>query len=118
MVRVTEQRFANQVCTILKSKCFTAVELEEIKRNKHRNCEEKNGTAVVEEANGNEHEPPVEDAKDMDSQTKKPRHRVNGVKKDLSKMSEDQLMIWKRLNDIRLNQDLEDKVPALQGIAK
>jgi len=27
-------------------------------------------------------------------------------------------MIWKRLNDIRLNQDLENKVPALQGIAK
>ena len=43
---------------------------------------------------------------------------MNGVMKDLSKMSEDQLMIWKRLNDIRLNQDLEDKVPALQGIAK
>ena len=57
MVRVTEQRFANQVCTILKSKCFTPVELEEIKRNKYRNCEEKNRTAVVEEANdGNEHE--------------------------------------------------------------
>ena len=32
MVRVTEQRFADQVRTILKSKWFTAVELEEIKR--------------------------------------------------------------------------------------
>ena len=119
MVRVTEQRFADQVRTILKSKWFTAVELEEIKRNMHRNCEEQNGTAIVEEANdGNEHEPPVEDAKDMESQKKKPGYRVNGVMKDLGKMSEDQLMIWKRLNDIRLNQDLEGKVPALKGIPK
>ena len=119
MVRVTEQRFADQVRTILKSKWFTAVELEEIERNMHRNCEEQNGTAIVEEANdGNEHEPPVEDAKDMESQKKKPGYQVNGVMKDLGKMSEDQLMIWKRLNDIRLNQDLEGKVPALQGILK
>ena len=32
-------------------------------------------------------------------------------------MSEDQLVIWKRLNEIRLSQD-QDKVPALKKIAK
>ena len=32
-------------------------------------------------------------------------------------MSEDQLVIWKRLNEIRLSQD-QDKVLALRGIAK
>ena len=40
MVKVTEQRLADQAHTILKSKWFTAVELEEIKRNKHGNCDE------------------------------------------------------------------------------
>jgi len=85
MVRVTEQRFADQVRTILKSKWFTTVELEGIKRNKHRHCEEQNGSAVVEEAkDGNEHEPPVEDAKEMDSQTKKPMYQVNAVSRRIS----------------------------------
>ena len=51
MVKVIEQRLADQARTILKSKWFTTVELEEIKRNKHGNCDEQNGTAVVEEAN-------------------------------------------------------------------
>ena len=49
---------------------------------------------------------------------KKPGYRVNGVMKLLSRrMSEDQLVIWKRLNEIRLSQD-QDKVPALKKIAK
>lgn len=70
--------------SVLEKKWFTTVELEEIKRNKHRNCEEQNGTAVAEEVNdGNEHERP--DAKEMDSQTKKPRYRVNGAMKDIGK---------------------------------
>ena len=51
MVKVTEQRLADHARTILKSKWFTTVELKEIKRNKHRNCDEQSGTAVVEEAN-------------------------------------------------------------------
>ena len=32
-------------------------------------------------------------------------------------MSEDQLVIWKRLNEIRLSQD-QDNVPAVKGIVK
>ena len=54
----------------MKSKCFTTFELEDIKRNKLRYRDEKNGTAVVEEANnGDEHELLVKNAKEMVSQT-------------------------------------------------
>ena len=68
---MTAQRLADKVRAIFKSKWFTIiVELEEIKRDKHRTGDEQNGTAVVEEANdGNEHELPVDNAKEMDSQT-------------------------------------------------
>ena len=103
MVKVTEQRLANQACTILKSKWFRTVELEEIKRNKHRNCDEQSGATVVEEANnGYEHELPVENAKEMDSQTVQGA-RVQSERCDEAprQMSEDQLVIWKRLNEIR-----------------
>ena len=119
MVKVTEQRLADQARTILKSKWFTTVELEEIKRNKLRNHDEQSGTAVVEEANtGNEHELPVENAKEMDSQTAE-EAQVQGERCDEAprQMPEDQRVIWKRLNEIRLSQD-QDKVPALKGIAK
>ena len=109
MVKVTEQRLADQARTILKSKWFTAVELEEIKRNKHGNCDEQNGTVVVEEANdGNEHELPAENVKEVQSE---------GCDEAPRQLSEDQLVIWKRLNEIRLSQD-QDKVPALKKIAK
>ena len=104
---------------VLKSKRFTTVELEEIKRNKHRNCDEQSGTAVVEEANtGNERELPVENAKEMNSQTAE-EAQVQGERCDEApqQMPEDQRVIWKRLNEIRLSQD-QDKVPALKGIAK
>ena len=47
MVKVTEQRHAVQARNILKSKLLTTVEVEEIKRNKHSNYDEQNGTAVV-----------------------------------------------------------------------
>ena len=66
----------------MKSKWFTTVELEEIK-NKHRNCDEQNGTAVVEEANGgNDHELQRSWTHRL---RKKPSYRVNGVKTHLSK---------------------------------
>ena len=119
MVKVTEQRLADQARTILKSKWFTAVELEEIKRNKHGNCDEQNGTVVVEEANdGNEHELPAENVKEMDPQTA-PEAQVQseGCDEAPRQLSEDQLIIWKRLNEIRLSQN-QDKVPALKKIAK
>ena len=48
MVKVTEQRLVDQAGTILKRKWFTTVELEEIKRNKHRNCDEQSGTGAQE----------------------------------------------------------------------
>ena len=51
MIKVTEQRLADQARTILKSERLTTVEVEEIKRNKHSNYNEQNRTAVVEEAN-------------------------------------------------------------------
>ena len=119
MVKVTEQRLADQARTILKSKWFTTVELEELKRNKHRNCDEQNRTAVVGEANdGNEHELPVENAKEMDSQTaQEAQAQSERCDEAPRQMSEDQLVIWKRLNEIRLSQD-QDKVPALKKIAK
>ena len=111
MVKVTEQRLADQVCSILKSKWFTTVELEEVKRNKHRNCDVQNGTPVVEEANDdNEHELPVENAKQMDSQTaQEAQVQSKWCHEAPRQVSKDQLVIWKRLNEIR---------PALQGIAK
>lgn len=119
MVKVTEQRLADQAHTILKSKWFTAVELEEIKRNKHGNCDEQNGTVVVEEANdGNEHELPAENVKEMDPQTvQEAQVQSEGCDEAPRQLSEDQLVIWKRLNEIRLSQD-QDKVPALKKIAK
>ncbi|CAH3143021.1 unnamed protein product, partial [Porites lobata] len=81
---------------ILKSKWFKAVELEEIKRNKHGNCDEQNGTVVVEEANdGNEHELPAENVKEVQSE---------GCDEAPRQLSEDQLVIWKRLNEIRLKE--------------
>ena len=95
------------------------MELEEIKRNKHGNCDEQNGTADVEEANdGNEHEIPVENVKEMDSQTAQ-EAQVQSERCDEAprQMSEDQLVIWKRLNEIRLSQN-QDKFPALKKIAK
>lgn len=119
MVKLTEQQLADQVCSILKSRWFTTVELQEVKRNKHRNCNEQNGTPVVEEANdGKEHELPVENAKQMDSHSAQ-EAQVQGewCHEAPRQMSKDQLVIWKRLNEIRLSQD-QDKVPALQGIAK
>ena len=106
MVKVTEQRLADEARTILKSKWFTTVELEEIKRKTHRNCDEQSETAVVEEANtGNEHELPVEKAKEMDSQTAE-EAQVQGERCDEAprQMPEDQRVIWKRLNEIRLSQ--------------
>ena len=70
IVKVTEQRLADQTRTILKSKWFTNVELEEIKRTKQRNRDEQSGTAAIQEANdGNEHELPDENAMEMDSQS-------------------------------------------------
>ena len=118
MVEVTEQRLADQARTILKSKWFTTVELEEIKKN-NGNCDEQNGKAVVEEANdGNEHEIPVENVKQMDSQTAQ-EAQVQSERCDEAprQMSEDQLVIWKRLNEIRLSQN-QDKVPALKGLVR
>ena len=99
----------------MKSKWFTAVELEEIKRNKHGNCDEQNGTVVVEEANdGNEHELPAENVKEMDPQTaQEAQVQSEGCDEAPRQLSEDQLVIWKRLNEIRLSQD-QDKVPALK----
>ena len=47
LVKVPEQRHAVQARIILKSKLLTTVEVEEIKRNKHSNYDEQNGTAVV-----------------------------------------------------------------------
>ena len=54
----------------------------------------------------------------MDSQTAQ-EAQVQGERCDEAprQMSEDQWVIWKRLNEIRLSQD-QDKVPALKGIAK
>ena len=113
---VTEHRLVDQAPTILKSKWFTTVELE---RNKHRNCIEQSGTAVVEEDNaGNEHKVPVENAVEIDSQTvKDTRVQSDRGNEAPRQMSEDQLVIWKKLNEIRQRQD-QDKVPALKGIAK
>ena len=75
------------------------MELEEIKRNKHRHCDEQNGTAVVEEGNdGNEHELfPVENVKGLDSQTAQ-EAQVQSERCDEAprQMSEDQLVIWKK----------------------
>ena len=91
----------------MKSKWFTTIELEKIKRNKHRNCDKQSGTAVVEEANtGKEHELPVENAKEMDSQTAE-EAQVQGKRCDEAprQMPEDQRVIWKRLNEIRLSKD-------------
>ena len=54
----------------------------------------------------------------MDSQTAE-EAQVQGERCDEAprQMPEDQRVIWKRLNEIRLSQD-QDKVPALKGIAK
>lgn len=119
MVKVTEQRLADQARTILKSKWFTAVELEEIKRNKHGDCDDQNRTVVVEEANdGNEHELPAENVKEMDPQTaQEAQVQSEGCDEAPRQLSEDRLVIWKRLNEIRLSQD-QDKVPSLKKIAK
>ena len=119
MVKVTEQRLADQIRTILKSKWFTAVEREEIKRTRHRNGDVQSGTAVVQQANdGNEHELPVENAMEMDSQTAQEAEIQNERCDEAPRqMSEDQLVICKRLNEIKLSQD-QDKVPAVKGIEK
>ena len=54
----------------------------------------------------------------MDSQTAQ-EAQVQSERCDEARrqLSEDQLVIWKRLNEIRLSQD-QDKVPALKKIAK
>ena len=95
------------------------MELEEIKRNKHGNCDEQNGTVVVEEANdGNEHELPAENVKEMDPQTaQEAQVQSEGCDEAPRQLSEDQLVIWKRLNEIILSQD-QGKVPALKKIVK
>ena len=74
---------------------------------KYTNWYEQNGTAVVEEAkDGNEHELPFENAKEMDSQTAQEAHgqvQSERCEEAPRQMSEDQLVIWKRLNEIRLS---------------
>ena len=82
MVKVNEQRLADQARTILKSKWFTAVEME------------------------------------MDPQTaQEAQVQSEGCDEASRQLSEDQRVIWKRLNEIRLSQD-QDKAPALKKIAK
>ena len=119
MIKVTEQRLAAQARTTLKTRWFTTVELEESKRTKHRNGDEESGTAVVQETNdGNEHELPVENAMERDSQTVQ-EAQIQSERCDEAhrQMSEDQLVIWKRLNEIRLSQD-QNIVPDVKGITQ
>ena len=68
--------------------------------------------------NINEHELPAENVKEMDPQTvQEAQVQSEGCDEAPRQLSEDQLVIWERLNEIRLSQD-QDKVPALKKIAK
>jgi len=87
------------------SKVKLTVELEEIKRNKHRNSDEQNGTAVVEEANdGNKHELPVNNCKgDGFTDCEGAQGHSEQCDEAPRQIPEDQLVTWKRLHEIRLS---------------
>ena len=114
MLKVTEQRLADQVRTILKSNWLTTVELEEIKRNVDGD-EQRMSSATTEFVSagiGNETMEEVDSGREYEDLVHEEVYDERP-----KQLTENQQVIWNRLNEIRLSQN-QDKVPALKVILK